>query len=319
MTGGNIVADREIVVTALIVTYNHVHFIEEALDSALAQATTFPVEILVSEDASTDGTRDIVRSYALAHPDRIRAIYSHANLRSNEVVARGIKAARGRYIALLDGDDCWIAPDKLQRQADFLDRNPDYAAHFFNAEIVGGGHLAGKPWTRPDHPARVDIAGIWEGNPFATSGGMMRRSALERVGPWYYGFFPRTDWPLYILCAMSGELRFEPEIAACYRLHDDGLYSALSEQRKLESTRTFYRDMGACFGGRFRAEARAGQARLFHDWGKDFLRRKELRLAWRCWMDSLLSGGVGRSVRLRESVRLALRLAKASVLAHGSR
>jgi len=240
-------------------------------------------------------------------------------LRSNEVVARGIKAARGRYIALLDGDDSWSAPDKLQRQVDFLDRNPDYAAHFFNAEIVGGGSRAGAPWTLPDHPVRVDLPGIWEGNPFATSGGMMRRSALAGVGPWYHGLFPRTDWPLYILCAMSGALRFDPEVAARYRLHDDGLYSALSEQRKLQSTRTFYRDMNACLNGRYKAEARAGQARLFHDWGKDFLARKELRLAWRCWMDSVASGGVGGSVPVRESVRLGLRLAKASVVGHGTR
>ena len=315
MAGGDIFADCQIVVTALVVTYNHVRFIEEALSSALAQTTPFPIEIIVSEDASTDGTREIVRDYAGLHPHRIRPIYSETTLRSNEVVARGIEAARGRYVALLDGDDSWTAPDKLQRQAEFLDRNPDCAAHFFNAEIVGGGPHDGRPWTRPDHPPRLDLAGIWEGNPYATSGSMMRRSALGGVGPWYHGFFPRTDWPLYILCAMSGALHFDPEIAARYRLHDGGLFSALSEQKKLQSTRTFYRDMDACLDGRFSAEARSGAARLFHDWGKDFLTRNELRLAWRCWMDSLASGGVGRSVRLRESARLGLRLAKASVLA----
>jgi glycosyltransferase involved in cell wall biosynthesis len=190
MTGGSIFADQGIVATALIVTYNHARFIQEALDSVLAQKTTFPFEILVSEDASTDATREIVGAYARAHPDRIRTIYSEHNLRSNEVVARGIKAARGRYLAMLDGDDSWLAPDKLQRQIEFLERNRDCAAHFFNAEVVGGGKNAGRPWTRPDHPARLDLAGIWGGNPYATAGGMMRVSALAEVGAWYHGFFP---------------------------------------------------------------------------------------------------------------------------------
>jgi glycosyltransferase involved in cell wall biosynthesis len=240
-------------------------------------------------------------------------------LSSNEVVARGIKAARGRYLALLDGDDSWLAPDKLQRQIEFLECNRDCAAHFFNAEVVGGGKREGRPWTRPDHPARLDLAGIWGGNPYATAGGMMRVSALAEVGAWYHGFFPRTDWPLYILCAMSGALHFDPEVAARYRLHDGGLFSALSEQSKLQSTRDFYRDMDACLDGRFTAQARSGAARLFHDWGRDFLGRSELRLAWRCWMESVASGGVGRSVRLRDSARLGLRLAKASVIANADR
>ena len=313
--GGSIFANREIIATTLIVTYNHVRFIEEALDSALAQVASFPTEIIVSEDASTDGTRDIVQAYARAHPDRIRPIYSEVNLRSNEVVARGLKAARGRYVALLDGDDSWLVPDKLARQAEFLDRNPDFAAHFFNAEVAGSGAQAGRPWTRLDHPRRLDLRGIWGGNPYATSGGMLRLSALESIGAWYHGFFPRTDWPLYILCAMAGDLHFDPDVAARYRLHDGGLFSALSVHNKLQSTRDFYRDMDACLDGRFTAHARSGAACLFHDWGRDFLGRNELRLAWQCWIDSVASGGVGRSVRVRDSVRLGLRLAKASVLA----
>ena len=77
--------------TALIVTYNHRKFIAAAIDSALAQQTRFEYEILVSEDCSTDGTREIVLDYARRHPDRIRLILSDRNIRSNAVVARGIR------------------------------------------------------------------------------------------------------------------------------------------------------------------------------------------------------------------------------------
>ena len=87
----------------------------QALDSALAQRLPQPYEILVSEDCSTDGTREIVQEYAESHPHVVRLLLSERNLHSNEVVARGFRAARGRYVALLDGDDYWTSDDKLRR------------------------------------------------------------------------------------------------------------------------------------------------------------------------------------------------------------
>ena len=100
-------------VTVLVMTYNHERFLSQALDSVVEQRVGFDHEILVSEDCSTDRTRDIVVAYSRRHPDRIRPILSETNLASNEIVARGIRAARGEYLALLDGDDYWTSPHKL--------------------------------------------------------------------------------------------------------------------------------------------------------------------------------------------------------------
>src|SRR4051794_38896574 len=110
-------------------TYNHAPYIAQALESALAQTLSAPFEILVSEDCSTDGTREIVLRYADRDP-RIRLLLSHSNLRSNEVVARGLRAARGRYVALLDGDDYWTSPTKLQAQVEFLEARPGFSICF---------------------------------------------------------------------------------------------------------------------------------------------------------------------------------------------
>jgi glycosyltransferase involved in cell wall biosynthesis len=113
----------------LVVTYNHARFIAQALESALGQRTSFGVEILVSEDCSTDGTREKVIGYQRKYPDRIRLLLSESNLRSNAVVARGIRAARGEYLALLDGDDYWISPDKLKsRRHSWIDSHDARAA-----------------------------------------------------------------------------------------------------------------------------------------------------------------------------------------------
>ena len=99
-----------ILVTVLIVTCNHRSYIKAAIESALMQSTEFPFEILISEDASTDGTDKVVQHYAtVRNPDRIRVIWSQQRMRSNEVVAKGLRNARGRYVTLLDGDDLWTS------------------------------------------------------------------------------------------------------------------------------------------------------------------------------------------------------------------
>src|SRR5215203_2119212 len=95
-------AGNPIKVSVLIMTYNHAKFISKAVDSALMQETNFNFEIIISEDCSTDGTREIVEDFKQRFPDRIRLLLSEENIHSNAVVARGIHDARGEYIALLD-------------------------------------------------------------------------------------------------------------------------------------------------------------------------------------------------------------------------
>ncbi|UXN69264.1 glycosyltransferase [Devosia neptuniae] len=301
-------------VTVLIVTYNHVGFIAAAIDSAFAQKTHFDVEIIISEDASTDGTRAIVEDYAARFPSRIRLMLSETNLRSNETVARGLRAARGEFVALLDGDDCWTATDKLQRQADFLLNNPDCAAHFFNARIIRGGAPTEGLWTPQTQARRVDLAQIWHGNPYATAAGMLRLAPIRDVPSWYHGFFPRTDWPLYILCAISGLLAFDPEPVALYRLHEGGMFSPQSEASKLDSTFAFLTSMDQRLGGQYHDMARAGCSGLFYDWAEDYLSKGQPQLSRQAYAFALRGGGVGQTVRWGAFGRLGLRLAKASVL-----
>ncbi|UXN72364.1 glycosyltransferase family 2 protein [Devosia sp. A8/3-2] len=87
----------------------------------------------------------------------------------------------GEFVALLDGDDCWTATDKLQRRADFLLNNPDCAAHFFNATIIRGTTPADTLWTPQTQARRVDLAQIWHGNPYATAAGMLRLASIHDV------------------------------------------------------------------------------------------------------------------------------------------
>jgi glycosyltransferase involved in cell wall biosynthesis len=156
-------------ISVIVVTYNHEDFIAQAIESVLAQSTDRLLEVIISEDKSTDRTRDIVKDYA-RRDKRIRLILSERNVRSNEVVARALRSAVGRYVCILDGDDYWLASDKLEHQATFLDANPHYSAVFHNA-FIEDTLPAKRRWTRSDLPKMFTLNEIWRGNPFATCAG----------------------------------------------------------------------------------------------------------------------------------------------------
>src|SRR5690606_30314404 len=123
-------------VSVRVATYQHAPYIANCLDSLLMQKTTFPFEIIVGEDESTDGTREICIEYAKKFPDRIRLFLRDRTLSQyivdGKVVARfnsrwNNMSCRGRYVAICEGDDSWMNPNKLQMQVDFLESNPDYS------------------------------------------------------------------------------------------------------------------------------------------------------------------------------------------------
>src|SRR5690606_36284281 len=130
--------------SVLVTTYNHANYIAQCLDSILMQQTTFPFEIILGEDESTDGTREICKDYAQKHPDIIKlflrsrkdVIYINGKPTGRFNFLASLKACTGKYIALCEGDDFWTDPLKLQKQVDFLEANPEYEACFTNISII---------------------------------------------------------------------------------------------------------------------------------------------------------------------------------------
>ena len=116
-----------ILVSIVCITYNHEPYLRKALDGFLMQQTTFPIEIILAEDGSTDATRVICEEYVSRYPERIRYIVRDHNVGYNQNEFEAMQAARGKYIAFCEGDDYWTIPDKLQRQVDWLETHPDYS------------------------------------------------------------------------------------------------------------------------------------------------------------------------------------------------
>ena len=130
-----------------VMTYNHARYIAEALDSVVMQEVNFKYEIVIAEDCSTDGTRDIVVEYQKKYPDVIRLILQEKNvgMKENSNILR--RSCRGIYRANLEGDDYWIDPCKLQKQVDFLENNKDYVAVGGNFTCVDdAGRPTAFPW-----------------------------------------------------------------------------------------------------------------------------------------------------------------------------
>ncbi len=130
---------NEPLVSVICITYNHAPYIRQAIEGYLMQKTTFKYEIIISDDASTDGTTDIVREYAAKYPDIIRPIYHKENEYSkgpNIAVTYWTSEARGKYWAVSEADDYWTDPDKLQIQIDFLETHPEYVMCFHNVDVI---------------------------------------------------------------------------------------------------------------------------------------------------------------------------------------
>ncbi len=112
-------------VSIKMITYNHEPYIAQAIEGVLLQQTDFPIELVIGEDCSTDGTCEIVFNYQKKYPDIIRVITSEQNVGMHKNGYRTVKACRGKYVAYCEGDDYWHDPRKLQKQVDYLEQNPD--------------------------------------------------------------------------------------------------------------------------------------------------------------------------------------------------
>ena len=129
-------SNSQLLVSVAVITYNHEKYIRQALDSILMQQTVFDFEIVIGEDCSTDNTREIIQSYQIKYPERIKLVTSESNVGPMPNVVRTYKACRGKYIAVLEGDDYWIDPLKLEKQVDLLEANPEFSMCFTDRSIV---------------------------------------------------------------------------------------------------------------------------------------------------------------------------------------
>lgn len=128
--------NKEIKVSVIILSYNHEKYLQHAIESVLSQKTDFNYEILINDDCSQDKTPYIAREYAEKYPEKIRFTRQAKNIGATRSGYEMLIKCRGQYIASCEGDDYWCDENKLQIQANFLDKNPEYSGCTHEMKIV---------------------------------------------------------------------------------------------------------------------------------------------------------------------------------------
>jgi glycosyltransferase involved in cell wall biosynthesis len=229
-------------VSVLVRSFQHERYIARALDGVLEQAGDVELEVVVGDDASTDGTRAVIAEYARAHPELIRTFLPERNLGQGgkTIFAAMLGIARGEYVAVLDGDDYWTSPQKLRRQVNYMEEHRECAMCFHDVLCVYENQdRPAERYSGAGQPADVDLVALLDRCVVAACAPLFRRASIVPLPAWYFQL-PWGDWPLYFLAARHGALRYIPEVMGVYRLHEAGMYSGLTRARALEHRTAFY-------------------------------------------------------------------------------
>ena len=221
--------EKEVLVTINCITYNQHDYIRQALDSFLMQKTNFHFIISVHDDASTDGTQDIVSEYANKYPDLIKATLEKENQYSkHDGSFRRIidSLLQGKYIALCEGDDYWTDEYKLQKQVDFLEANPDYSMCFHNAIMHYENNVVpDRKFANIENRDYTDLE-IYEKWITSTASVLLRHDVYSsaQYNKMFYEVKPLFgDIPLFMVCSMVGKIRGMEETMCVYRRHDGNI------------------------------------------------------------------------------------------------
>ena len=239
-------------VSICTVAYQHAPFIRACMDGVLMQKTTFPFEFLLHDDASTDGTTDIIREYEARYPDIIKAIYQTENQFSKGVQIWAkllFPQARGKYIAMCDGDDYWTDPLKLQKQVDFLESHPDYTicGGKYRTKIMGQDEILGYIRKGKDPYPKgktVNFDNFFDTYLFFTLTICFRRECINNI----YRHKICIDDAIYCEVLAKGKGFLFPDYFAMYRLHPGGVNAGKTYRQRLQFSVDFHEQMLPDFG-----------------------------------------------------------------------
>jgi len=219
----------EPLVSVRITTYQHAEYIRYAIEGVLMQQTDFPFEIIIGDDESSDGTREICKEYAEKYPEKIR-LFLHRRANNIKIMGKPTHLfqytynsfqLRGKYVAGCSGDDYWTDPLKLQKQYEFLSKNQEYSYCYHSwAQIYNGEHFTSN--VNVNHTCRIIT--------------VMCKNVFDKIPPEFLKTM-QEDVFLYQILALEGEKQYIDEIKpGIYRIHGKNLWDSGNELHKLQNS-----------------------------------------------------------------------------------
>ncbi len=228
--------EPDVTVSVLCCTYNHQQFIRETLQAIVGQKTNFRFEVLVADDASTDETQAIIREFQQQYPEIFRCTLREKNVGIGENYYQTLQQARGKYLAICDGDDLWIDDHKLQKEVDFLERHSDFnvvCTSFQKRELKKDGtfedsvfdvdHYIQLSGSKKESYGLKDLLHI---RFVASCTAMLRWQFRGGFVPDFLRNYKTIDFPLALMHAACGKIGvLGKEVTARYHVHAGGITS----------------------------------------------------------------------------------------------
>lgn len=220
-------AYNKVMLTIFLITYNHVKYIEKAIDSVLEQQTTYSYEIVIHDDCSNDGTREILYRYQKRYPEKITLILEEENMYSKNpsyIRRNSQDHFHGKYFIVLEGDDYWIDSSKIQKQVSFLERNNDIAgvAHA-SKHVIEGEKEWISPIDRKSGYYTIQELIDWK-NVFHTASFMFRNEYYMQK-PIELSNIKNGDWVNAVWLADKGKIYYMDDVMSVHRCFTEGSFS----------------------------------------------------------------------------------------------
>lgn len=227
----------EVKVSIICTAYNHERYIEQALDGFLMQKTSFQFEILINDDASTDKTASIIKRYAKSFPNIVATFQTENQYSLGKSVSKDLfQKARGKYIAICEGDDFWIDNLKLQKQFDFMETHSEYSlcAHaglccYEDGVLMKDGFF---PFTEDKTVMTEKIIEKWL---FPTASLFYRKAARKDYVIPFKKNAPCGDYPLAVYLALQGKVYYFASPMCVYRRDSISSLSRLFKNSKVKN------------------------------------------------------------------------------------
>jgi glycosyltransferase involved in cell wall biosynthesis len=251
---------RSPLISVIVLTYNHQRYIAEAVRSVLAQTWVHDCEILIADDASTDGTAAILDQLAAEQPLAFRRLPRPQNLGLSRNLETAWQECRGKYIAILEGDDVWSDPAKLQLVVTQLEAHPAWTGCFHDVTVEREGVIsAGEFLTARPSGETVTVEELLLANRVTTYSSMVYRRGVVPQFPDWHRCLINGDYALHILHAEHGPLGYLPQPCTLYRVHAHGLWSSLDRGGRWMHVLKLYAYLEWHFAGRYASALQAAR------------------------------------------------------------